>query len=311
MTIATEVASLVGIAPSSCRRIAVGAFRRYKIFFVPKRRTGALRQIAQPAVEVKAIQRAIVEVLTPRLPVHESATAYKLGSSILDNARRHERSRFITKLDFSNFFPSIDASAVAYHLRFHIQDIVDSDVQFILNACLWRHEGPHALCIGAPSSPLLSNVVMFIFDREITEYCRAVGVVYTRYSDDITISSDEPNILSGVEKFIRNVCRGSVHPKLLLNEDKRVAVGRGTGMYVTGLTLANQGFVTVGRKRKRGVRSGIKRFMSGEFSADEFERLKGEVAFVLSIEPGFRRVLIRTYGPAIAPLLPRQDGGRN
>jgi hypothetical protein len=266
---------------------------------------GALRQIAQPAKEVKAVQRAIVEVLTPQLPVHESATAYKLGSSILDNARRHERSRFVTKLDFSNFFPSIDASAVAYHLRFHIKNIADSDVRFILNACLWRHEGPHALCIGAPSSPLLSNVVMFMLDSMIAEHCRAKGVVYTRYSDDITISSARPNILSEIESFIRSVCGESVHPRLLFNDEKRVAVGRGAGMYITGLTLANQGFVTVGRERKRGVRAGVKKFISDELSADEIERLKGEVAFVLSIEPGFRQVLIRTYGPAITPLLPR------
>ena len=304
MTIASEVAGLVGITPSSCHRIANSAGKRYKVFFIPKRRMGQLRQVAQPSKEVKAVQRAIVEKLRPLLPVHDSATAYKCGSSILLNADRHKQARFITKLDFASFFPSVNAQTVAQMLRARLPEIIDSDITFILSACLWRGDGPHALCIGAPSSPLLSNAVMFDFDSKVSEFCADLGVIYTRYSDDITLSSREPNVLGEIEGQVRRVCREMTHPSLTINESKRVAVGRGAAMRVTGLTLANQGVVTVGRLRKRGVRAGLDRFLRGPASDVERARLRGEVAFVLSIEPHFRDVLIRTYGMDVMDMLP-------
>lgn len=304
MTISSDVASIVGISSSSCRRIAASAEKRYKIFYIPKRTIGEYRQVAQPSREVKAVQRAIVTVLAPQLPVHAVATAYKAGSSILDNANRHKEAKFITKLDFLNFFPSIDAAAIAHHLRSFLPDMVDSDVSFILSACLWRHDGPHSLCIGAPSSPLLSNSVMFEFDSRIDAYAKIHGAVYTRYSDDITLSSPQANVLSGVEEFIRATCNDMVRPHLVINERKRVAVGRGAAMRVTGLTLSNQGAVTVGRARKRGVRAGINRYLKEGATLEEQQRLKGELAFVLSIEPDFRSILLATYGFGILGLLP-------
>lgn len=262
--------------------------------------------MAQPAREVKSIQRAIVEVLSAQLSVHDSATAYKTGSSIILNASQHAHAKFLTKLDFSSFFPSINAATIARLLRASIRGIQDSDVTFVLDACLWYGDGEHALCVGAPSSPLLSNAAMYEFDVAASQVALASGCTYTRYSDDISISAQAPDLLSGVEQQIRVICRGMNYPNLVFNEEKRVAVGRGAAMRVTGLTLANDGAVTVGRLRKRGARAGVKNFLAGHMSLDRVDELKGELAFVLSVEPQYRDVLVSTYGHRIAELLPRQ-----
>lgn len=305
----SKVAAIVGISPQACRRIADSAYRRYKQFEIPKRSGRGMRLVAQPAKEVKAIQRALVQVLEPLLPVHASAMAYRRGVSIRDNAELHARAAFLTKLDFEGFFPSIGAGTVARHLRAHVEDITDAEVKFVLNACLWRPEGPQCLCIGAPSSPLLSNSVMHEFDIAATELCGRLGVVYSRYSDDISLSTNFPGILALVETSIRRLCEESEHPVLRINERKRVAVGRGAALRVTGLTLANDGRVTVGRERKRGVRAGAERYVRGQLDPARVEVLKGEIAFVLSVEPDFRDVLERTYGERISYLLPRRRIG--
>lgn len=305
MTIIIDVAKLVGVSPSVCGRIASTARHRYKKFRIPKRRFGEFRQVAQPAREVKSVQRAIVTLLSPILPIHEAATAYVEGSSILRNAAFHENARYLTKLDFRGFFPSIDAAAISMLLRASIPEISDDDVRFVLNACLWTGDGRLALCIGAPSSPFLSNAVMFGFDTDVSAFAVAHGCKYTRYSDDIALSAQEPDLLRPIEDYIRKKCREMDHPRLELNDEKRVAVGRGASMQITGLTLANQGGVTVGRTRKRGVRAGVNRFVSGALSLEEIDALKGEVAFVLSVEPEFRGVLLASYGPQISLLLPR------
>lgn len=304
MTIASRVAAAIGIPPANCRRIAMAAHRRYKIYLIPKKKFGEFRRVAQPAREVKAIQRALVAILSPLLPIHEAATAYRPGTSILKNAQAHIGSKFLTKLDFSNFFPSINAAALAHFLRGAIPGIQDSDVAFIVSACLWRGDGPLALCVGAPSSPFLSNAIMFKFDTEVSCLANAHGCVYTRYSDDIALSASEPNILAVVEAEIREIVARLEVPTLAFNESKRLSVGRSTALRVTGLTLSNQGNVTVGRARKRGVRAGVDRFIRGGMPLEQQVRLEGELAFVLSIEPEFRAVLHATYGEGVNMLLP-------
>lgn len=176
-------------------------------------------------------------------------------------------------------------------------------MKFITDLTLWSNvEGKRGLCIGAPSSPFLSNSIMYPFDLKMDEICSHYNVVFTRYSDDIALSSVEPNVLAIVERLLVDLLGEIKYPRLRLNYDKRKAVSRAAGMRVTGLTLANQGHVTVGRDRKRGVRSGVCKYLRGQISIKDIVRLRGELAFVFSVEPDFRRVLIETYGERVFEL---------
>lgn len=301
------VAAALGLSRNACEVIAHTASKRYKVFEIPKRNGRGVRVVAQPAREVKALQRTIVGLLEQRLPIHPAATAYKHGASIMRNATPHLRAKFITKLDFEGFFPSIDRASLGRHLKQHLVDLTEVEIAFILSSCMWKPKGAEVqrLCIGAPSSPLLSNFVMYPIDTDITRMCAEVGAVYTRYSDDICISAERPDVLGPLEGGIRARIAENRWPILKINEGKRVAVGRGHAMNVTGITLSNQGVATVGRQRKRGVRAGAMRYLSGLLTPDEIVRLKGEIAFVVSVERSFRNVLLRTYGEDIRPLLPR------
>ncbi len=304
------VASFVGISVSSARRVAGSAAHRYKVYKIPKR-SGGLRVVAQPAREVKALQRALVHELQELLPLHKAATAYVTGSSIVKNAAAHRGARYLLKLDFASFFPSIGSEALRSHLLAYAPGVFsDSELQFILDLILWRdEEGREGLCIGAPSSPFFSNSVLFDFDNEVTVACDELGAIYTRYSDDLAFSTRAPEVLREVEARVREIIKGLEYPKLSLNETKRKAVSRAAGMYVTGLTLSNQGPVTVGRLRKRGVRAGVRRFLDGRMEEAEILRLRGELAFVLSVEPSFRQVLLNSYGVGALALMPRNGRG--
>ncbi|UXF72560.1 retron St85 family RNA-directed DNA polymerase [Stenotrophomonas maltophilia] len=302
----SNVAALVGVSSASCRRIANGAHRRYKVFTIAKR-GGGRRVVAQPAREVKAVQRAVCQLLSENLPVHDSATAYKAGTSIAANAAAHAGAQFLTKLDFSDFFPSISGDLISDLLRRRCEHLTEAEIEFVVDVCTWRPDGRKVLCIGAPSSPLLANAVMFEFDCEAFEAASEMCVSYTRYSDDIALSSMVPDTLRQAETAVRRIIAS--RPALRVNERKRVAVGRGTSMVITGLTLTNQGGVSVGRSRKRGVRAGVNRYLLGELDEADTLKLKGEVAFVLSIEPEFRGVLVRTYGLRVWTLLPRMVAG--
>ncbi|WP_414428486.1 retron St85 family RNA-directed DNA polymerase [Xanthomonas campestris] len=304
MGLIKDVSTRTGLSAPSCRRIAHSAYKRYKFFLLPKK-SGGQRLVAQPAREVKEVQRAICSIIAPLLPIHRCATAYNSGNSIIKNAELHLGAKYLTKLDFSEFFPSIEERTVRALLSRNINEISDSEATFIIRACMWRPRGRFELCLGAPSSPFISNAVMYDFDSLVADICSSKGVIYSRYSDDITISCDRPDTLGAVESEMQKVISSHALPRLTLNNSKRVAVGRSAAMRVTGLTLANNGVLTVGRERKRGVRAGVSRYAKGLLPQEDFERLKGELAFVLSVEPTYKRTLLRTYGARIFPLLPR------
>src|ERR1051326_910596 len=123
-----ELASLIRSAP-----------HRYKVYQIPKRVPGEFRTIAQPAREVKALQYWVMTQILRKFEVHPSATAYQREVSILDNARPHRRGRFLLKLDFKDFFPSIKSRDFRYFLKRRGVRLDPNDV-YALCQILFRSE---------------------------------------------------------------------------------------------------------------------------------------------------------------------------
>lgn len=289
-----------GLPESAISRIVSSAPRRYKVYTIPKR-NGGEREIAQPAREVKALQRALLAGPLRNLKVHAAATAYRDGASILDNAQRHAGSgRAILKMDFSNFFPSI--TDLDWRKYCHANGVLDEEGITITSSLLFRQVGSSGrlrLAIGAPSSPALSNALMFEFDDEITRIVHEDKVIYTRYADDLTFSAPRAGHLRDVVKNVKRVLRALPYPKMRLNEDKTVLATTKYRRTVTGLTLANDGSVTIGRWRKRILSAMMHRAKNGLLSIEERQYLAGYLAFVAAIEPGFIVGLNARYGERV------------
>jgi hypothetical protein len=66
-----------------------------------KKRSGGERLIMQPSRKLKPIQYWLIHNVLSRLPVHQAATAYKKGLSILNNAERHRNNLYFLKIDLA------------------------------------------------------------------------------------------------------------------------------------------------------------------------------------------------------------------
>ena len=294
-----RMAADFAMLPSHLAKIIQTAPLRYKLFEIQKK-SGGMREVAQPAREVKAIQRWLIRELGPRLPVHECATAYREGSSIRKNAEAHASSRYMLKLDFANFFPSIVRSDLHAHLDRHCSDNLDPSARnLIAHVCCWaRHrQPPLRLCIGAPSSPLLSNSLMFEFDNRLAAVAEDDGVVYTRYADDITLSSRDRGRIDRYTEIVQTLLESLQYPKLTLNEGKTVLASRAGKRVVTGLILTPDGSVSIGRDRKRLIRAMYHRSLTQQLDSKETQVLAGLIAFADSIEPGFSQRLKGSVRP--------------
>ncbi len=283
----------LAMLPAHLEKIIKTAPLRYKSFEIPKK-AGGMRQVAQPAREVKAIQRWVVREIGPKLPIHKSATAYCTGSSIRKNAEAHASSRFMLKLDFTNFFPSIHEDDLRFHFENYLSKEIDSSARSLLaHVCCWapKRQRPLRLCIGAPSSPLLSNSIMFEFDTRVAAVAERDGVVYTRYADDITLSSRDRGKIDHYRELVEEILNEWPHPKLSLNAEKTVRASRAGRRIVTGLVLTPDGNVSIGRERKRLIRSMYHRSLTQELDANQSQVLAGLLAFADEIEPGFSQRL--------------------
>ncbi|WP_164156000.1 retron St85 family RNA-directed DNA polymerase [Sandarakinorhabdus rubra] len=277
-------------------RLILTAPERYKVYQISKR-NGGKREIAQPAPEVKAAQRAIVRAYLLSLPVHPSATAYSPGSSIIKNASAHSDAGPILKYDFKDFFPSITEKAwISYCLRvglFSKEDAVRSG-----RLLFRRPKGGRILrlSIGAPSSPIVSNLLMYDFDERLSKLLEGHKIVYTRYADDLTFSAPRTGNLLEVPKAIRAAMNSMSHPKLALNSQKTVLVTKRYQRNITGLILTLDGNISVGRSRKRLIRAGIDHFIRGKLDVDQTVKLAGIIAFTKGVEPTFFAKLTTRYG---------------
>ena len=160
-------------------------------------------------------------------------------------------------------------------------------------------KGTRDLClsIGAPTSPMLSNILMIKFDRRISAFCAGHNAAYTRYADDLTFSADRSRTLQLVEKAVLNFSRRSVSPTLAVNQDKTVRVSRKDSRRVTGLVLTNDGKVSLGREGKRRIRAQMHYFVTDRLETEQILQLQGMLAHVHSVESSFMRRLSKKYGP--------------
>jgi len=272
------------LEPSYITHLASRASHLYKTFSIPKA-SGERRVIHNPTRELKAIHRWLLRRVISSLPVHEAAAAYRKGKGVLNHALVHAGGRYLLRLDLRHFFPSLTSDDVSAHIRqyakrIHVDWTIDDTELLCKLVCRWGR-----LTIGAPTSPALSNTLCHPLDKGLSELAASLEAKYTRYADDLYFSSMIRGTLEKVPTQVSAILEGLAYPvHLRLNYQKTRHSSRGHRQMITGLVLTNEGTVSVGRARKRLLRSYLHRYDE----LDPAERLKvaGLLAHYRSVEPG-------------------------
>ncbi|EIF2701446.1 retron St85 family RNA-directed DNA polymerase, partial [Vibrio alginolyticus] len=232
--------------------VLIEAPRKYKVYTIPKR-THGFRLIAQPTKKLKKLQRTYIQ--SKEFPTHTNSIAYRVGYSIKDNAEFHAKNSYILKMDLYNFFNSITPNIFWKTWGMFWKEPERLEKHLIENLLFWKvSEGSASklvLSVGAPSSPIISNFCLYFFDEVVTDYCLENDIYYTRYADDITFSTNGKGVLFDVPVFIKKTLNKLFGNAISINYQKTVFSSRKHNRHVTGLTLTNDGEVSIGRERKR------------------------------------------------------------
>jgi RNA-directed DNA polymerase len=290
-----RMATQLAFAPSFLIKLANSASHRYKEYTIPKR-TGGERTIHHPARELKLLQYWLLRNVLISLPVHPSATAYRKETSIRLNATGHVANNYLLRVDFQDFFHSLSGSDVVAVLaanRHTLTDVelTDADISLI-RQIVCRLD---CLTIGAPTSPLLSNAIMFEFDVTWSGIAQAEGVAYTRYADDLYFSTNRPNVLQGVLESLRESVNAGGVPTLRINDRKTAFSSRKRRRLAAGLVLTSDRKISIGRHKKRVLKSLVNRLKHKDLQPEQLAHLRGWIAYLRSVEPTFVLALQRKY----------------
>ncbi|MDS0527612.1 retron St85 family RNA-directed DNA polymerase [Clostridium sp. SHJSY1] len=247
----------------------------YKKYRIPKKK-GGYRTIYHPSKELKLLQYWLVKRIFSKFPISKCSTAYSKGNSIKKNALIHKNSNYMLHLDITNFFESISHYHLDRILR-KIDKIDSTDMDLIKRIVFYKGE---YLVIGSVASPIISNCIMYDIDEEIINKCiRGRNLIYTRYADDIIISSKEyigENIIKDIKAILDE-------NKFVLNEQKTYFMNKKSKRAVTGIVIDNNNnSLSIGSKKYREVKRVIYSFLVK--NQGNRDNILGSLAFIKDID---------------------------
>jgi len=237
-----DLSEYLGVNPLLVRSFVAKKEKHYRSFPVRKR-SGGIRTIDAPRTFLKVAQWWILDAVLSCKQDLPYIYGFSRGRSFIDNARVHQGSRHVLNVDVKEFFPSINRLTVTS--VFEKLGYAANVATFLTEICTLDGRLPQ----GAPTSPKISNFVLSDVDVWLHEMAQELGCTYTRYADDITLSSQSRIPAYVVEEIDKALARMG----LSLNETKTRFMGANQRKEVTGLTLAASG-VALPRAYLNGTR---------------------------------------------------------
>lgn len=293
MIVYRELSSLeqdLGISAKTLYAVSNNLSRHYRSIQFPKK-NGGYRNLSVPDEVLKSIQKRIADVLLIHMPVSRYAKAYRFGSSTIRNAKHHVGKSIVLKLDILHFFDSIRYSTVKD--KVFPEDIYAEPLRILLTMLCYHKD---SLPQGAPSSPAITNIILYEFDELVSQWCRDRSIAYTRYCDDMTFSGDfDP---AEVIRFVKLELKKM---GFLLNEQKTKILRPGQQQTVTGIVVNEKLSTPVAYRRKLrqelyycrkfGIQEHLQK-IGLEIPEDIYRmQLLGKVNYVLQVHSGNQDML--------------------
>ncbi|MEX0730390.1 MAG: reverse transcriptase domain-containing protein [Aquisalimonadaceae bacterium] len=290
------LANILGYSYADLARIFYPSGKRpiYHVFTLPKK-AGGVRIISKPSLSVRLVQQRFLLLLSSYFRPSHAAHAYVLGRSILTNAKQHVRKPVLVNIDLENFFGTITFIRVRGLFESPPFNFPKNTAILAAHICCYKNSLPQ----GAPTSPLISNMICRRIDRQIQQLALQCRARYTRYADDMTISASS-NWLSPKIAFYNNEGEAEIGTDLLsiiksngfyVNEKKTRISRSGTRQVVTGLKVNER--PNIERRRVKEMRLQLKcwSLLGYEAAEHNFLRLHYKKKRATNRDPSFKNVI--------------------
>lgn len=243
------------------------AFHRYRQFKI-KKKSGGFRQITTPRNQsFMMLLQSVNEILKSIYTPSEYAMGFTEKRSVVTNAAVHIGQNYVFNIDLKDFFPSVEQGRVMKRLTLAPFNFSPQIALLISGLCSMRvkREQPietkqhdldkhfmYVLPQGAPTSPIITNMICDTLDRRLAGLAKRFGLHYTRYADDITFSSMH-YVYAKNGEFRKELVRIISGQGFTINDTKTRLQKHGSRQEVTGIIVSEKMNVT--KKYVREIRS--------------------------------------------------------
>lgn len=213
----------------------------YTTFEIPKK-NGGTRIINAPDKTLKKIQKRLMNKLCNyqyKIKKDENikiniSHGFEKGKSIITNARIHRNKRFVLNIDLKDFFASFHFGRVIGFFEKNINFRIPKDIAIIIaQLCCYKGSLPQ----GAPTSPIISNMICNIFDMRVLKLAKKYKLDYTRYADDLTFSTNNKDFLNTYNEFLLCISKEVEKAGFCINQKKTRLFYKDSRQEVTGLVV--------------------------------------------------------------------------
>ncbi len=272
----------------------------YTQFKIPKK-NGDMRVIHAPNRQLKYIQQKLSTLLSqydkPNKVVHgfkagkTEVTSFKnnfhkkhkFDIGIITNALKHRNKKIVINIDLKNFFDSFHFGRVRGYFHKNKLFKLPLNLATIL-AQLTCYKGK--LPQGAPTSPVITNLIGQIMDRNIIQIAKKYKLLYTRYADDLTFSTNDSQFKYKQDNFFLDIHKAIESSGFKINPKKTRIQYNNSQQCVTGLTVNKK--VNVPRayyKKTRAMaynlyKKGYFRIDNKTYLQNQMDKLEGRFSFI-------------------------------
>ncbi|QFR42866.1 reverse transcriptase domain-containing protein [Sulfurimonas xiamenensis] len=257
------------------------------------KKNGGQRKLNIPPTFAKVVQKKLntllQDIYIPPKPVHGFIKSYKFDTkNIVSNALKHTKKSIVINVDIENFFNTVNFGRVR-GLFISKPFEIDKDIATRLaQLTVFNNELPQ----GAPTSPIITNLICKKMDFQLLKVAKENSLVFSRYADDITFSTNKQNI--NIENIISDIEQVIVDNGFKINTSKTRVQLQNQTQTVTGLKVNQK--VNLDRKYIRQIRSMLFSWYTDglkEAAEKHFEKFnKQPDKYLTDLESSFKNILI-------------------
>ena len=263
----------------------------YKSFDIPKK-SGGTRRINAPKKKLLFIQKRLSDILCEyQQQIYKTDSSkgkishgFIKGKSFITNASVHRNKRFVINIDLEDFFDHFHFGRVRGYFIKNEYFKLPKDVATII-AQLTCYNG--TLPQGAPTSPIITNLICNILDNRIAKLAKSYHMDYTRYVDDMTFSTNDKKFICIQNEFMEKLEIEINKAGFKINEKKTSVQYRNSRQEVTGVVVNKK--LHVNReyyKTTRAMANSL--YKNGKFTIDgevgTINQLEGRFSFINQLE---------------------------
>ncbi len=282
-------------------------FNKFEISKNRKTRTLYTYIDSELGEKTRNLHRFLREAIEKNFIYSTSSYAYQKGKSVVSCTSVHLNSNYFVKFDIKSFFNSINIDKLCFVVmsKLGIDEAYFDQMKKILRACSIED----SVQLGLSMSPVLSEIYLSEFDSVIGEYAESASLVYTRYADDILVSSTSLLSTDEVNK-IQAIIKAALKPYgLKVNKSKfRTgsidSIGKHFKYLGVNIVQKEEGrYLTVGKAYKNYVAKRYMKYLSIRKDDPEnhkkrfyeSRRIAGQLSYIKQIEgmDGYWQVIER------------------